>query len=255
MKVTVLGCGTSAGVPRLGSGWGRCDPGEPRNRRLRSSILVDSGDGNLLVDCGPDLRQQLLTAGVDRVDAVLVTHEHADHCHGIDDLRPLAQDRDAPLPLYARRQVLDSLSQRFRYAFAGSGFYAEVVEPRVLPERLQLGEASITFVDQPHGRITSAGMRIDRGEKSLVYAIDYHDMTEDMRALYAGADVWISDCLGRRPHPTHAHLDAVLGWARELNVGQLYLSHLNSSMDYATLVKELPDWAAPAHDGLEIVLQ
>jgi phosphoribosyl 1,2-cyclic phosphate phosphodiesterase len=254
VKIRVLGCGTSTGVPRVGSGWGQCDPSEPRNRRLRSSILIESGGDNLLVDCGPDLREQLLAADVRRIGAVLVTHDHADHCHGIDDLRPLAQQQRAPMPIYARQGVLDSLAQRFRYVFAGSGFYAEVAEPRPAPKRLQLGEAGITFVDQPHGRITSLGMRIDEGGKSAVYAIDYHEMTDEMRSLYRGADVWISDCLGRQPHPTHAHLDAVLGWARELSVGQLYLTHLNNSMDYATLVKELPDWAAPAHDGLEIVL-
>ena len=242
-------------MPRVGGGWGQCDPNEPRNRRLRSSILIESAGANLLVDCGPDRREQLLTADVSRVDGVLVTHDHADHCHGIDDLRPLAQSQKSPMPIHARQNVLDSLHHRFRYVFAGSGFYAEVAEPRPLPERLQVGDAGITFVDQPHGRITSVGMRIDEGGRSAVYAIDYQTMTDDMRALYAGADVWISDCLGRKPHPTHAHLEAVLAWARELSVGQLYLTHLNNSMDYQTLVRELPDWAAPAYDGLEINLQ
>jgi phosphoribosyl 1,2-cyclic phosphate phosphodiesterase len=253
VKIRILGCGTSTGVPRIGEGgWGKCDPKEPRNRRLRSSILVESAGKTLLVDCGPDLRQQLLAAEVDQIDGVLVTHDHADHCHGIDDLRPLVR---GGMPLHAREDVLERLQQRFRYVFSGSGLYPPLAEPRPVSERLQVGEAGITFADQPHGRITSLGMRIDEGGKSAVYAIDYHAMTDDMRALYEGADVWISDCLGRKPHPTHAHLDAVLGWAKELKVGQLYLTHLNNSMDYATLIQELPDWAAPAYDGLEIVLQ
>ena len=254
MKVRILGCGTSTGVPRLGSGWGDCDPEEPRNRRLRSSILVESAGERLLVDCGPDLRQQLLAAGVDRLDAVLVTHDHADHCHGIDDLRPLAHGAGRPLALYARGDVLDRLTKRFGYAFAGSGFYAPVAEALAVPERLQIGAATLTFVDQPHGRITSLGMRIEEDGRSVTYAIDFNELTDDMRALYRRSDVWICDCLSRHPHPTHAHLDASVAWARELGVGQLYLTHLNNSMDYGTLVRELPDWAAPAHDGLEITL-
>ena len=110
----------------------------------------------------------------------------------------------------------------------------------------------LRFVDQPHGRITSLGIRFDQGARSLVYAIDFVHLTDAMASLYEGTDVWIADCLRRRPHPTHAHLDAVLGWARELRVGQLYLTHLDNSMDHVQLVSELPDWAAPAWDGLEI---
>ena len=254
MKVRVLGCGTSTGVPRIGSGWGECDPDEPRNRRLRSSILLESAGKRLLVDCGPDLREQLLTAGIDRIDAVIVTHDHADHCHGIDDLRPLAQQLERPMPLYARAELLDRLVSRFDYIFAGSGFYPAIAQPAELGQDLTVGEARLRFVDQPHGRITSLGLRIEDDGRSIVYAIDFNELSEDMRELYKGADVWICDCLSRRPHPSHTHLDAVLGWARELGVGQLYLSHLNNSMDYATLVSELPDWAAPAYDGLEIAL-
>ncbi len=254
MKVRILGCGTSAGVPRIGNDWGECDPAEPRNRRLRSSILLESAGKRLLVDCGPDLREQMLAAGVGHVDGVIVTHDHADHCHGIDDLRPLAQRLGRPIPLYARANVLDRLKQRFGYIFANSSLYRPVAEPVELAQELMFGEARIRFVDQPHGGISSLGIRVDEGLRSFVYAIDYNDLTADMRELYKGADVWISDCLMRRPHPTHAHLDAVLGWARELRVGKLNLSHLNNSMDYASLVDELPDWAAPAHDGLEIEL-
>lgn len=254
MKLRILGCGTSTGVPRIGNDWGKCDPDEPRNRRLRSSILVESGGKALLVDCGPDLRQQLLEAQVGRIDAVIVTHDHADHCHGIDDLRPLSQGLGRPLPVHARRDCLGRLQRRFEYAFVQAGLYPPVVEPVELGSDLPWGEAAIRFVDQPHGGITSLGLRIDDGGKSAVYAIDFHDLTNDMAELYEAADVWISDCLMQRPHPTHAHLDAVLGWARDLNIGQLYLTHMGNSMDYATLVRELPDWAAPAHDGLEINL-
>ena len=255
MRIRVLGCGTSAGVPRIGNDWGECDPGEPRNRRLRSSILIESAGERLLVDCGPDVREQMLGAEIDRIDGVIVTHDHADHCHGIDDLRPLAQRLGRPIPLYARGHVLDQLQQRFGYVFASSSLYRAVAEPVVLAQDLGVGEARIRFVDQPHGGITSLGLRIEEGGRSAAYAIDYNDLSPEMRELYQGVDVWISDCLSRKPHPTHAHLDAVLGWARELQVGRLYLSHLNNRMDYQSLVDELPDWAAPAHDGLEVDLR
>ena len=254
MKLRILGCGTSAGVPRIGPDWGACDPQEPRNRRLRCSLLVESADQRLLVDCGPDLRQQLLDANVSQIDALIVTHDHGDHCHGIDELRPVAQRRKAPIPLHARADVVHSLQQRFGYAFASSGFYAAIVEPARAGEELKLGNARIRFVDQTHGGAVSTGLRIKEGGRSAVYAIDFSQMTDDMAALYEGADVMICDCLQRRPHPTHAYLEAVLGWAADLRVGQLYLTHMNNSMDYRTLVAELPDWAAPAHDGLELEL-
>ena len=254
MKIRVLGCGTSFGVPRIGPDWGECDPEEPRNRRLRSSILVESGGERLLVDCGPDLREQLLAAKVGEIDRLIVTHNHADHCHGLDELRPIAQRRGGPIPLHARPDVIAGLLDRFGYAFSGATYYSPLVEPAPLDGELALGNAQIRFVDQPHGRITSLGLRFDEGERSLVYAIDFNVMSDEMVALYKGADVLICDCLQRRPHPTHAHLEAVLDWASELKVAQLYLTHMNNSMDYQTLVHELPSWAAPAHDGLEIPL-
>ena len=254
MKLRILGCGTSTGVPKIGNDWGKCDPEEPRNRRTRSSILVESAGKRMLVDCGPDLRQQLLEAEIGHIDALIVTHDHADHCHGIDDLRPLSQKLGAPVPLHARPDDLERLRRRFEYAFVQAGFYPPVVEGIALGPDLAWGGATFRFVNQPHGGITSLGMRLDEGEHSAAYAIDFHDLTDEMGSLYEGVDVWICDCLMERPHPTHAHLDAVLGWARDLAVGQLYLTHMGNSMDYAALARELPDWAAPAHDGLEISL-
>lgn len=195
----------------------------------------------------------MLGAAVGDLDAVIVTHDHADHCHGIDELRPIAQRR-GPVPLYARADVLGRLKQRFGYAFTGSGFYSPIVEAREAKEGLALGEAAIRFVDQPHGDVTSMGLRADNHNKSAVYAIDFNLMADDMIELYKGCDVFVADCLQRRPHPTHADLDAVLGWAKDLGVGQLYLTHMNNSMDFMALARELPDWAAPAYDGLEIEL-
>ena len=254
MKVRILGCGTSSGVPRIGNDWGACDPTEQRNRRTRSSILIDSDGDQLLVDCGPDMREQLLAAGTADLAGVIVTHDHADHCHGIDDLRQIAHHIGAPVPLHARPETLRRLARRFAYAFEGTPLYPAVIDPKPLGDTLTLGSATLTFTDQPHGGITSLGLRVEEGGAALGYAIDFHHMTDEMRSLYAGVDVWICDCLRRKPHPTHAHLESVLGWAREMKVGQLLLTHLDKSMDYATLVAELPDWAAPAHDGQEVVL-
>lgn len=254
MKIRILGCGTSTGVPKIGNDWGQCDPAEPRNFRLRTSILVESRGERLLVDCGPDLRQQLLAAEVGRLDGVIVTHAHGDHCHGIDELRPVAAAIGGPVPLYARAETLDELRHRFAYAFEQSDFYRPIVQAREIEEELQFGSARVRFVDQPHGGPTSLGGRFDEHERSAAYAIDFSDLTDEMAKIYEGVDVWIADCLTRRPHPTHAHLDAVVGWARELRVGQLYLVHMGNGLDYQTLIAELPDWAAPAYDGLEIDL-
>ena len=254
MKLRILGCGTSTGVPKIGNAWGQCDPDEPRTARLRSSILVESAGSRVLVDCGPDLRQQLLAADVGALDAVIVTHGHGDHCHGIDELRPVAQALGRPVPLYSRRDVLAELQDRFGYAFDQSSFYSPIVEARELEEELRFGTAVATFVDQPHGGPTSLGLRFDDGGRSAGYAIDFSNLTAEMARLYEGVDVWIADCLTRKPHPTHAHLEGVLDWARELRVGKLYLTHMGNGLDYQTLVAELPDWAAPAHDGLEIAL-
>jgi phosphoribosyl 1,2-cyclic phosphate phosphodiesterase len=252
VNVRILGCGTSTGVPKIGNDWGSCDPKEPRNFRLRTSILVETAGERMLVDCGPDLRQQLLAAEVSRLAGVIVTHAHGDHCHGIDELRPVSQVIDGPVPLHARADVLAELKERFGYAFAQSDFYRPIVEAHELDDELHFGSTLVRFVDQPHGGPTSLGMRFDEQGYSVAYAIDFSDLTPEMAALYEGVDVWIADCLTRRPHPTHAHLDGVLGWARDLRVGQLHLVHMGNGLDYRTLVAELPDWAAPAYDGLEI---
>jgi len=251
LKVRILGCGTSTGVPKIGNEWGQCDPNEPRNARLRTSILVESSGERMLVDCGPDLRQQLLAAEVGLLNGVIVTHAHGDHCHGIDELRPVSQATGAPVPVHARSDVLDELRLRFAYAFEQSDFYRPIAEARELGEDLHFGRARSRFVDQPHGGPTSLGVRFDENNYSVGYAIDFSELDDEMTALYEGVDVWIADCLTRQPHPTHMHLDGVLAAARDLRVGQVYLVHMGNGLDYRTLVDELPDWAAPAYDGLE----
>ncbi|HJP69199.1 MAG TPA: MBL fold metallo-hydrolase [Sphingomicrobium sp.] len=252
MRVRVLGCGTSTGVPKIGNHWGECDPNEPRNARLRTSILIESAGERILVDCGPDLRQQLLAAEVGRLDGVIVTHAHGDHCHGIDELRPVSQTIGGPIPIYSRAEVLEELKLRFAYAFETSGMYKPIAEARELGSDLGFGEAEVRFIDQPHGGPTTLGLRFDEGGRSIGYAIDFSMMTDEMMTFYQGVDVWIADCLTRKPHPTHMHLEGVLSAARDLGVGKLYLVHMGNGLDYRSLIAELPDWAEPAYDGLEI---
>lgn len=255
MRFRILGSGTSSGVPRIGNNWGSVDPSEPRNRRSRSAALAWIGGESILIDAGPDLREQLNAAEVGTVDRVIITHDHADHLHGIDDLRQVAQNRGDQVPVHGRADLLERVKSRFAYLFSGNASYPAVLTSHPIEGNWVLEGSTVRFVDQPHGRITSLGMRLDQDGGSIGYAIDFAELNEPMAELYAGCDVWIADCLRRRPHPTHAHLDAVLGWARELKVGQLLLTHLDNSMDHAQLSAELPDWAAPAYDGQEIVLE
>jgi len=254
MKVRILGCGTSSGVPRIGNDWGDCDPAEPRNRRRRVSILVEHEGTRILVDTGPDLREQLLDADVGDIDAVIWTHDHADHCHGIDDLRQLFHARRAAMPGYARPATLGTLRTRFAYAFEGHGGYPPVVEGRLLPDDITLGSIRIRTVDQPHGSITAAGLRFDGEGKSIGYATDFNVLTPDMAALYQGVDVWIVDALRHRPHPTHPHLAQTLDWIAAVQPGRAILTHMDQSMDYRALLATLPRGVEPGYDGLEAQL-
>ena len=254
MKLRILGCGTSSGVPRIGNDWGACDPSEPRNRRTRVSILIETAEARVLIDTGPDLREQLLAAEVAEVDAVIWTHDHADHCHGIDDLRQVYHARRAPVRGLARAATLDSLTARFGYAFAGNGGYPPTVAGETLPDALTIGDLAIRVVDQPHGSITSAGLRFDFGGRSVVYATDCNILTDDMIATYQHADVLVIDALRRAPHPTHPTLDQALDWIARLRPARAILTHMDQSMDYATLRAELPAGVEPGYDGLEVAL-
>ncbi len=254
MKLRILGSGTSSGVPRIGPDWGECDPAEPRNRRLRASLLVEHDGVRILVDTSPDLREQLLAAGVTTVDAVIWTHDHADHCHGIDDLRQVFHALGRPVIGYARPQVLDALRQRFGYIFAGRHGYPAVVEGRPLPDRLTIGGMAIETVDQPHGRITSVGLRFAAAGGVAGYATDFHEVTPAMRDLYAGLDVWVLDALRHAPHPSHPTVAAALAWIDELKPGRAAFVHMDHTLDYRTLAAALPAGVEPGYDGLELAL-
>lgn len=255
MKVYILGCGTSSGVPRIGNDWGVCDPDNSRNRRTRASILVEADGYRVLVDTGPDMREQLLAADISRIDAVIYTHDHADHCHGIDDLRQLYHVRGRPVDIYARAWTLKSLAQRFDYAFNGKDGYPPSVSGHELPDELVLGPLNIRIVDQPHGTITSAGIRFDHHGNSACYSTDFNELTDESNSLFKKTDLWIVDALRRRPHPTHPHLAQTLDWIRAVQPGRAILTHMDQSMDYETLKGELPAGVEPGFDGMMIDLR
>lgn len=250
----MLGSGTSTGVPRVGNDWGDCDPKEPRNRRTRVSIIVESNDGSrLLVDTSTDLRQQLLNNGIDRLDGVFWTHDHADHCHGIDDLRVLRYGRGGPIPGFAGKDTAYRLRQRFGYVFAGQEGYPTIASLETLDRLRMHAGFAVEWCQMPHGPGETTGFRFEADGKSVAYATDYSAITEDMVDLYSEVDILVSDCLRREPHPTHANLAMALELADRANVGTLVLSHLDKSMDYATLEADTPDNVVVGYDGLEIV--
>lgn len=249
MRARILGSGTSSGVPRIGNDWGACDPSEPRNRRTRASLLIEHDDTRILIDTSPDMREQLLASDVDKLDAVIWTHDHADHCHGIDDLRQVFHTTGAPVRCLARPATLETLRTRFAYCFSGRTGYPPTVRGEVLPDQLRIGDVAITVVDQPHGNTTSTGLLFEAGGQRIGYATDFSKMTADMLALYQGLDVWIVDALRYAPHPTHPTVDAVLGWVEQLRPGRTALIHMDHSMDYATLRRSLPTGVVPGYDG------
>lgn len=262
LYVTILGCGTSSGVPRIGNDWGQCDPQNPKNRRTRVSLLVQSDTTTILVDTSPDMREQLLAADVIGIDAVLWTHDHADHSHGIDDLRQVyhyrhrALQRTDPIPGYARAETLKLLRRRFAYAFDGGEGYMPIIAGQDLDaaDRVTIGDIAIGCVDMPHGPIWSTGFRFENDGKSVGYATDFHEVTPNMDALFSGLDLWVVDALRETPHPTHSHLSQTLDAVERLKPGKALLTHMDQSMDYDRLCATLPPHVRPAHDGLKLAL-
>lgn len=252
LTIRILGSGTSSGVPRIGGNWGACNPAEPKNRRTRASMLVFTETTRILVDTSPDMREQLLAARVSDLDAVIWTHDHADHCHGIDDLRQLMHLRGGvPVRGLARPDTIAQLNRRFPYVFTGGEGYRPTATIEPLPDTLEIGDITVGVVDQPHGSITSAGLFFGHDGKSIGYATDFNDFTVEMESLYSGLDIWVVDALRRRPHPTHPHLSASIHWAQQCGVRRTILMHMDESMDYATLCAELPPGIEPGFDGME----
>lgn len=254
MKVLMLGSGTSTGVPRVGNDWGECDPDEPRNRRTRVSVIIENDNGQrVLIDTSTDLRAQLLRENIARVDAVLWTHDHADHCHGIDDLRVMRYDRSNPIPAYASNVTCQRLRRRFDYVFEGQFGYPTIVDLKNIEECRLLAGFSIESVEMAHGPVKSTGFRLEADGKSIVYATDFSAVSPAMIDCFTGADVLVVDCLRRKPHPTHAHLEMALDLAKRCKAKRVILTHLDKSMDYRRLCAEVPSNVTVGYDGLEVI--
>jgi len=259
LTFTILGCGSSMGVPRVSLGWGSCDPNNPKNRRRRCSLLVERTNAQghrtrVLVDCSPDLRGQLLDAEVDWLDGVLITHEHADHTHGIDDLRPLFIARRHRVNVYMDEATSRAMHGRFGYCFMtppGSEYPPIATERRLAPGHAvtiegQGGPVEALPVLQEHGDIPSLGFRFG----NVAYSADIKSLPPESVGAMADLDVWIVDALRRTPHPSHFNLDEALAWIERIKPRRAILTNLHSDLDYGALRETLPPHVEPGFDGL-----
>ena len=258
MRFTILGCGSSGGVPRLGGHWGACDPTDPRNTRRRCALLVeretDEGTTTVLIDTGPDMRAQLLDAGIGRLDAVAWTHAHADHVHGLDDLRQIVFNMRRRLDVWADDDTQAALVSRFAYAFTqpeGSP-YPPILSMHRIDGPFTVdgagGPVTLTPFRVGHGSIDALGFRIG----GVAYLPDVADIPDDAWPHLMGLDCWILDALRRDPHPTHAHLAQSLDWIEQARPARAVLTNMHIDLDYATVAAETPGHVDPAYDGLVI---
>ena len=260
MRYTILGCGSSGGVPRLGGHWGECDPANPRNHRRRCSMLVervtDAGTTRVLIDTSPDLRAQLLDAGVGELDAVVYTHSHADHVHGLDDLRMIVFNMRRRLPVWADGDTQNDLYSRFGYAFMQpeDSPYPPILDMHTIKGDIAIegagGTVRLTPFTAHHGAIDALGFRIG----GLAYLPDVISLPDESWQVLAGLDCWVVDALRRSPHPTHAHLDLTLEWIARVQPRRAVLTNMHIDLDYQTVADETPAHVTPAHDGLVITL-
>jgi phosphoribosyl 1,2-cyclic phosphate phosphodiesterase len=259
LTFTILGCGSSMGVPRVALGWGKCDPNNPKNRRRRCALLVEransaGGVTRVLVDCTPDLREQLLNAQVDWLDGAFITHEHADHTHGIDDLRPLFVHKRQRVNVWLDEPTSRAMHARFGYCFMtppGSEYPPIATEHRLVPGRAitvdgQGGPIEALPVLQDHGDIPSLGFRFG----NVAYSADIKSLPEASLAALAGLDVWIVDALRKAPHPSHFNLDEALDWIARIKPKRAILTNLHTDMDYEQLRTHLPAGVEPGYDRM-----
>lgn len=262
LEITILGCGSSGGVPRADGEWGACDPDDPKNFRSRCSMLVRRlGEGaeretTVVVDTSPDFRLQSAYAGVKRLDAVLLTHDHADQVHGLDDVRAFfLRQRGQRIHTHMDAATHETMMRRFGYIFEGEAGYPAICEAKALPPHGApfhidgpSGPVPVVTFDQDHGAVRSVGYRFG----DVAYSSDLVDLDDAAFAALEGLDVWIVDALRYRPHPTHAHLERTLGWIERARPKRAILTNMHIDMDYAKLAAELPPGVEPAYDGLRL---
>jgi phosphoribosyl 1,2-cyclic phosphate phosphodiesterase len=256
LRCTILGCGSSGGVPRIGGHWGDCDPNNPRNRRRRCSMLVErkgpDGTTTVLIDSSPDMREQLLTTGTPRLDGVVYTHGHADHTNGLDDLRMVVFNMRERVKVWADTPTTESLLSRFSYAFVqpeGSP-YPPILDLHAISGPVTVdgpgGTITLTPFEVEHGSTPSLGFRIG----DLAYLPDVSEMTDDAWAAVPDLDIWILDCLRRTPHPTHAHMEKSLEWIARAKPRRAILTNMHIDLDHDVVMDETPDHIQPAYDGM-----
>jgi phosphoribosyl 1,2-cyclic phosphate phosphodiesterase len=261
LEITILGSGSSGGVPRADGEWGACDPKDPKNLRTRCSALVRrkgaaaETETTVIVDTSPDLRLQTAFAGARRLDAILFTHDHADQVHGLDDVRAFFLRQRARIPAYMDLATEASLMRRFGYAFEGQGGYPAICDRHALPPHGTRwavegpsGPVPVTTFDQDHGGIRSVGYRFG----GVAYSSDVVNLDEAAFEALAGVEVWIVDALRWRPHPTHAHVERTLEWIAQVRPKRAILTNLHIDLDYADLARQLPEGVEPAYDGLRL---
>jgi len=257
VRVTVLGCGSSTGTPSIEAGWGKCDPNNAKNRRTRPSILVEEGATAILVDTSPDLRQQLLRQDIKHLDGVVYTHAHADHLHGIDDLRGINRLMNAPIDAFADGATLASIRERFGYvleplADEATMYYKTTLRPHEFShgDTFQIRDVPITAIEQDHAYTKTFGLRF----KNFAYSTDLIAMHEDGFDLLRGIKVWMLGTFTDRAHPTHLDIDRALEWCERVQPERAYFTHLGFGLDFETVQKRLPKNVFVAYDGLSIEL-
>lgn len=258
MKVTLLGCGTSVGVPALGhAGWGACDPHDPRNRRQRCAVLVQTESTTVLVDAGPDIRNQLLPLGLKRIDALLVTHTHSDHVAGLDDLRAFYWPDRVDLPVHATETHAAEIKVRFPYLFEKSPNSPSYFVPPMRMDNIEagtsitIGDIEIDIYHQDHGNSSSLGFMFNR---KFAYSTDVVGLSDDVLDAISEVPLWIVETLRETPHQAHSHYDQTFAWIERVKPGRAVLTHLGLEADYETLAAICPPRTEPGVDGMVFTL-